>query len=179
MDKNSLRHTMAARRDSLEAAARILAGRHLLEKLKEMKEFQDSKWIYLYASYGSEVPAWEVLDYCLATRKKTALPRVLDRGKMEFYQISKREDLKEGFRGILEPQAGCPLVREAGLMILPGLAFDNKGGRLGYGGGYYDRYLSMKGDEHYIKIGACYTFQIIPSVPQDALDVKLDFILDL
>jgi 5-formyltetrahydrofolate cyclo-ligase len=111
------------------------------------------------------------------------LPRVGLDGKMDFVRIG--DDwgarLAPGFKGILQPEEGygelfVPLQGQDIFVIMPGLAFDSRGGRLGRGAGYYDRFLSAPGLERSIKIGVCWSVQIVPTVPTDHHDVTMDWI---
>lgn len=177
MNKRELRKTMSFLRNSEEGQVVSQGGSILLEELKKLEAFKKSRWIYLYASYGHEVSTWEVADYCFHLKKPAAFPKVLDKEHMEFYQVLGRSGLEQGFRGIWEPVNLCRPVREPGLMIMPGLAFDSHGNRLGYGGGFYDRYLCRYGSSNYYKIGAAYKNQMIDSVPADVYDIKMDLVL--
>ena len=85
--------------------------------------------------------------------------------------------LKEGFKGIMEPEGGKEVRPERGdLMLLPGLAFSWEGDRIGYGGGYYDRYLAICREQPY-KIGLCYPCQIHPKIPHEEFDIRMDELL--
>jgi len=111
------------------------------------------------------------------------LPRVGTDGAMEFMRIG--DDwgarLAPGFKGIMQPEEGygesfVPVQGQDVVVIMPGLAFDGHGRRLGRGAGYYDRFLSAPGLERAMKIGVCWSVQIVPMVPTDHHDVTMDWI---
>lgn len=145
-------------------------------RLVMLKEYKLAQTILLYASYNGEVETWAIIDHALQSGKEVALPRVNGR-EMEFYLIKGREDLESGTLGILEPKPTCTRVsfHRSCLVILPGLAFDRCGYRLGYGGGYYDRYLAR----HRVMgcIAIAYQEQIVDEVPYEITDFKMDMIV--
>jgi len=111
------------------------------------------------------------------------LPRIDDSGSMHFVQIADDwgAHIAHGPRGILQPKAGYgePFSVSSAdnlVAIIPGLAFDQTGQRLGRGAGYYDRFLATSGLESAIKIGVCWSVQIVPKVPTDPHDVRMDWI---
>ena len=99
------------------------------------------------------------------------LPVCREKGQMDAVRLYAREDLAPGAFGILEPRGEVVPPEEIDLVLCPGLAFDRRGGRLGYGGGYYDRYL---GKVHAFLLGICYTDCIVGAVPTGAHDVFMD-----
>jgi 5-formyltetrahydrofolate cyclo-ligase len=112
--------------------------------------------------------------------KKVYVPKVTDK-RIEFYRIYGFDFLTESRFGILEPDITRDLssyqITEKSLMILPGLAFDPLGNRIGYGAGYYDRYLNEKKSDHFIKIAIAYDFQIVEKIEVMDHDVRADIIL--
>jgi 5-formyltetrahydrofolate cyclo-ligase len=111
------------------------------------------------------------------------LPRVEDSGRMQFVRI--QDDwgarLSPGPRGIMQPGEECgeafaALPANDIFVIIPGLAFDQHGRRLGRGGGYYDRFLAQQGLENAIKIGVCWSMQVVQAVPTDLHDVRMDWV---
>lgn len=135
----------------------------------ELPEYQTADVVFAYVDCKNEVQTKRVIEQCWADGKKVAVPKVL--GKiMKYYQISSYDDLEEGYFGIKEPKYESleEMVCEDGLMILPGVAFDLQRHRVGYGGGFYDRYL----EEHpnMKKIAFAFEFQVYDKVPFETFD---------
>ncbi|NLC53125.1 MAG: 5-formyltetrahydrofolate cyclo-ligase [Firmicutes bacterium] len=131
-----------------------------------------------YSSFGHEVVTQPLLAGLLKAGFTLALPVVDQQNrKMEFRRVDRLETLTPGVYGILEPRNGqlcCP--EEIELFFIPGLAFDRQGNRLGRGGGYYDRYLSMIKPSA-VKIGLAFQIQIAAALPVDPHDIKVDAVL--
>lgn len=120
------------------------AGQAVKKKALAMKRVKTAGTVFLYASCKSEMPTKELLMALLLEGKQVAFPKV-NGERMDFYMVSAWEELMPGYHGILEPEPHGrePLLpKETDVMFVPGAVFDKKGGRIGYGGGYYDRYLS-------------------------------------
>lgn len=134
--------------------------------------------ILTFVNYSSECDTSNIINYCFENEIKIAVPRV--EGKyMDFYYISSINDLKPGTYGIMEPITNdlCVSDNNNTLIIMPGLIFDEKGGRIGYGGGYYDKYLSKR--NNFIKVAICFDFQIINDgkIIIEDYDIKPDIII--
>ena len=170
MNKQALRKEFI----SLRSFADFGEGEQCAVRLAELPAFQAARTVFCYASYGSELPTDAILALCRREGKRIALPRVLDRTTMRFYSA---EGVAPGYRGIPEPSLGEEILPQKGdLMLLPGLAFSRKGERLGYGGGYYDRYLASA-EEQPILCGVGFCCQLVDSLPTEAHDVRLDLVL--
>jgi len=130
--------------------------------------------VMLYASFRGEPETHGLIKKLLERKKRVALPKSQKNGVMEAYIVSALEKLVPATFGILEPPADVLLPQnEQQLILVPGAVFGRDGSRVGYGGGFYDRYLS--GCPQAIKAGLCYEFALIDCVPMDAHDVKMDF----
>ena len=144
LEKAALRRALLAKREGLPH--REAKSREIRRQVLELPQFHRAKALLLYLSMGSEVDTWGIFEQALAAGKEVFAPRCLDKqGHMAFYRVDSREDLVAGAFGLLEPDpARCPLWQgESGaLCLVPGLAFDEEGFRLGYGKGYYDRFLT-------------------------------------
>ncbi len=154
--------------------------------LKATEAWQNAQCVLLYLAFGSELNADPLIKAALKENKKVYAPRITDKN-MEFRRLNDcNGPFETGPFGIRQPQASAPLwdfLSAAGpsLIIVPGLAFDKRGGRLGRGGGYYDRFLSRVRQEAAaadktapLRIGYGYAEQIMESVPMDAHDECLD-----
>ena len=157
------------RADSITIAKRILS----------LKKVQKAETIFLYASYKNEVGTKKLIQKLLSMKKKVALPRVREK-EMDFFLIRSWEELVLGYQEILEPDGAGQIVvpKKEDVMIVPGVVFDRKGNRIGYGGGYYDRYLGQHEDTLPCLIGVGYEMQIFSDIiPTEPQDKSLDFIV--
>ncbi|MCI9642765.1 MAG: 5-formyltetrahydrofolate cyclo-ligase [Eubacterium sp.] len=139
--------------------------------------FIDASQILCYYPLDDEINTLPVIDAALKCGKKTALPYCMDdNGNMEFYYITSRNDLKTGSFGIMEPDLSvCEKVCDfsSSLCIVPAFSFDRNGFRLGYGKGYYDRFLKKF---TFNSIGLCYNNFLSDSLPVDHFDVAVKYI---
>jgi 5-formyltetrahydrofolate cyclo-ligase len=153
--------------DRVEKSAAI--GRHLAARLGPQPGL-----IMGFAPMRVE-PDW---TSALGPDWKLALPRI-DSGRMTFHRVSGLDGLTKGAHGVLEPAMGegteVPL-EEAAIVLVPGMAFDRAGGRLGRGGGFYDRLL-VEGHLRARRIAVCYTCQVVESVPVETHDMEVDAIV--
>ncbi len=139
--------------------------------------YDDADVIFTYWSMDREVCTHNLIRRALYDGKKVALPKCVDKeGNMKFYFINSLEDLSVGMYGIMEPSDKFPadIFGENSVCVVPGLSFDNYGFRLGYGKGYYDRFLnSFSG----IAVGFCYDECIAELLPRNEFDKKVDYII--
>lgn len=147
----------------------------ILDKLMNMEEYKQSTCIYAYASFKNEVMTKPIIQKALSEGKKVALPKVVGK-EIKFFYIESEKDLLESSYGILEPKEECEKAEDKNaLLIMPGVAFDKNNNRVGYGAGYYDKYLE-KPNNHY-KIALAYKFQVFESICYDEHDIKPDIVL--
>lgn len=177
MDKTELRKSLKKERNSLPKEIKNEFDMRIFQEIINSKVYEESQRVFIYVSYNSEVDTIPLIKYSLEKGKRVCVPRVLDKeGNMESLYIDSLGELREGMYGILEPvstKKASPIDIE--LVITPGLAFDKEGGRIGYGKGYYDRYLKLSNNA--IKMGVCYDFQVVPSLPTTKEDIKMDMII--
>jgi 5-formyltetrahydrofolate cyclo-ligase len=144
----------------------------LLEKLHLYKV------IMLYSALPDEVPTQTLMAALVAQGKTVLLPRVINEKDMELRRYTGPQDLQVGAYGIMEPTGERFTDHEAiDVAIVPGMAFDTEGHRLGRGKGYYDRFLSRVPYLH--KIGLCFSWQIVDCVPCDEHDIVMDEIIQI
>ena len=148
-----------------------------LEDLEKYPEFINAKTVFCYVSAKGEAGTHDLIR-TLLSKKEVVVPRCIDKeGNMTGVKIRSFDELKEGFFGILEPEISVEFPKDKiDFAIVPALAFDKEGYRLGYGKGYYDRFLS---DINPFKLGVCAKEFYLPSVPHDEFDVKMDSVLVL
>ena len=135
----------------------------------------EAQTIMAYYSLPDEVNTHALIDELVAEGKTVLLPKVTGPDTMEVRRYTGRADLQEGAYHILEP-VGEPFtdLSAIDLILVPGLAFDAAGHRLGRGRGYYDRFLHSKNRPYCVKIGVCFDFQKVDEVPVDAHDIAMD-----
>ena len=131
-----------------------------------------------YYSLPDEVNTHSLIDDLVSEGKTVLLPKVMGVDTMELRRYTGRDDLQEGVYHILEP-VGKPFTDYAAidLILVPGLAFDAAGHRLGRGRGYYDRFLHSRVGFYCVKIGICFDFQKVDEVPVDAFDIPVDKVI--
>ena len=174
MKKTEVRRWIREQKKQLTEEEEIKAGIRCSERLFERPEWKKADTILTYISYNHEMPTMFLIERALKEGKTVAAPRV--EGKtMEFYSFSSKEELHKSKMGIPEPD---PHRRPEGkeiLMIMPGVAFDRDKNRIGYGGGFYDRYLALHPE--YRKIAIAYDFQIVSELVREEFDQRPDLIL--
>lgn len=173
--KKNLRRDMKARRNALTNEEKSRAAEKCLAKLKELPAFIKADWIYAYIACRNELETADIIGWCLSHGKHVAVPKV--HGEiMHFYEITSLSDCIPGVFGILEPVGEVKdRVTTPGFMLVPGLAFDKGGNRLGYGGGFYDKYLSSH--EGIITAALGYDFQIVEKVPAESHDKRMNHLI--
>lgn len=181
--RKAIRTKYLEKRNRMEPEKRKAASGKIREWLFANKRYKAAGTVFVYASYKSEVETKDIIQGALRQGKRVAAPKVHGE-EMFFYEIQSWEELFPGYQGILEPQnvGKEPLVpTSSDVMIVPGSVFDYQGGRFGYGGGYYDKYLSKIQETYGYKpylIGLAFACQISPKkLPVEEHDKKIDCIL--
>jgi 5-formyltetrahydrofolate cyclo-ligase len=178
--KKDIRRKMISMREGMDEGEVMRRSEEIKRKVLELQEVRDARVIMLYASKGKEVRTDELISELLGMGKRVVLPKTEVEGRgITPVEISDPEkDLIPGNYGIREPRDCARRVNpeEIDLVIVPGIAFDRNGNRLGRGAGYYDRFLSMiKGK---VRIAAlAYSFQIVERVPSSDSDVPVDIVI--
>ena len=175
--KKVIRAQLLSKREQILAKDKKLWEEEIFRKLLLLPEYQNHDTLLLYVNYQSEVSTKKILEHSLKEKKRVFCPRVLSPQEMEFYEVKGMEDLKEGYRGILEPITTFAFSKnERALMILPLSAFDFLGNRLGYGKGYYDRY--RQDCAHLSAVGLAFQCQLWEGIlPAEDHDQKLDKVI--
>ncbi len=168
--KKEIRRLVKERRALLRPEEETENSRKILESLLSLPEYKKARQVFCYVDYNHEVHTWPILERAMADGKRTAVPKV--HGKdMVFYYIEKEEDLEPGYFGIREPKEGLPPAGgDSVLFIMPGVAFDRAHHRIGYGGGFYDRYLEAHPD--LCTAAVAYECQIFDQVPFEEFDIR-------
>lgn len=184
MLKNKLREALKAKRNSLSDDEMVRMSKVIKDQILGLDIYKSSSNILSFISFPKEVDTKELIKSALDCQKNIYAPRVGNKN-MDFYKINNLEDLITSKFGVSEPIPNPnnlfllneDRLKEKNIMIIPGLAFDSMGNRLGYGKGYYDEYLSRDYAKNFIKIAVAYDFQIIDEVPTDEYDIPVDFIV--
>ena len=164
------------------------SSRMICEKIIASEEYKKASEIYAYMALPDEVDLTDVIKQAIRDGKRVAVPKIIskDEGIMEFYYLDSQKALAEqtsgGAYGILEPDETLPATPDAAqktLILVPGRAFTKEGDRLGRGKGYYDRFLDKKRLPNITVAGVCFGFQVLPEIPTDPTDVKMDLIFKL
>lgn len=177
-EKEKIRRRILKLRNSLSPKERREKSKRIKEKLFTLFEFKTAKIVLLYAAKGSEVETKEIIQEALFSGEKVGLPITKEKDLL-FSQILNYEELSPSTFGILEPKKKYrPLpLKRIDLVIVPGIAFDIKGNRIGFGRGFYDRFLS-KIPKRILKIGLAFELQVISeSFPRNRRDVALNKII--
>ena len=179
--KKEIRKDILKKRDALSKKEIKEAEKRLLKVFISENLLYGAKNVLLFSSFGSEIPTGPIFDYCMKNKIWTYYPKVIG-DKIEFFHVYHPGFLEpNGFKGIKEPKgdsmkydyeyyAGQPFFNT--FIILPGVAFDKEGNRLGYGGGFYDRYLAEKPLLILNSIAIGYKMQEVPAIPVDEHDIK-------
>jgi len=173
IEKARLRKQLLDARDNLSLDFIKIASNRIRDNLRKIDFYRKATSIGVYYSIGSEVQTHDLLQEFFNQGKEFALPRV-DRNDLVFKKISGLEDLELGNFGVMEPKEKCETVKNVDVVLVPAIALTREGYRLGYGFGFYDRYLHGKKSK---KIGMTYAKQVLRSFPYDDHDVKMDCVV--
>lgn len=151
----------------------------IMNQLLRSEAVMTASEVFTYISFGSEVDTLGFIANCMLSGKKVYAPRVKEKGIMEFYLIDSLNQLIPGKYGILEPQSKVlhPFTGKGQIMVVPGVAFDWQKNRMGYGGGFYDRYFEKYPATMNHTMAVCYELQMITKVPCEAFDQKVNTII--
>lgn len=177
-EKKILRREFLAKRSAIPRADRDRISRELIKKFLATGIYRESKIIMAYASMPDEIQLQGLFAACFADKKFLAIPFIVGKGEMRAVEVPNFDALEIGDFNILTVRKELrKFVEPAQIdcVIVPGLAFDLNGGRLGLGGGYYDRFLPLAVNAK--KIALAYDFQLVEELPTAAHDVKIDAIL--
>ena len=178
--KSKLRYDYLKIRDKIEPALRHAYSNIILSRIKKLKEYENSQTVMFYLSYGSEVVTDVMINEFLADGKDVAVPVIQNPGDgiMTAVKINKLEDCYEKVYGIRQPEFDEDEVvskEEIDLIFVPGIVFDVNGYRVGYGKGYYDRWL--EGTDILKRVGLAFEVQLIDKIPNGQYDLPVGRIL--
>lgn len=179
--KKELRKIVLGRLDDMDDTVRTTASRTIIQEVTALTAYRESSVVLAYASFGSELQTDDFIRSVLEQGKTLVLPKI-NRAKkfLDLYEVDDPErDLEAGVWGIPEPRAGR--CRAVGLdavefVLVPGIAFDSCGGRLGHGAGFYDKLLGSS-DRHPYLVAGAFQNQMVEKVPVDQHDVLMDLVI--
>ena len=177
--KQRLRESLAARRRAVAPAEAEASAESVVGTLCADPLLAAANHVALYAALPDELPTHTLFARLAAAGKVLLLPRVEAEGRLAFRAVERWADLVRGGYGVLEPPEGSARIHlEAGdVALVPGVAFDPEGWRLGRGGGYYDRTFPPDAANPPLLYGLGYAFQVVASVPHDSRDRRMDAIV--
>ena len=178
--KQAMRTAVAAARDALDPGWRARASAALVERIAALSTYAAARTVLLTAPFRTEWDAGPLIARSLAAGKTVVLPRVDEGSRMlELKRVADPErDIVAGYRGLPEPDARCERVAASSIdwVLVPGIAFDRSGGRLGYGGGYYDRLLPAL-PARAARVAGAFSAQIVDAVPSAPHDITMDTVV--
>ena len=175
--KQDLRARSKERRRNMEAAEKQALDKAVAENVRRLKEYRPANTILVYMSTPIEVDTIQIIKNAWEDGKRVAVPRCIpDTRNMEFHYIDSFDCLSVGSFSVMEPDENLPVVTDFSgcLMIVPGMHFDMKGYRLGYGKGYYDRYMVRFTG---ISAGICYSSELKPFLYHGRYDRHVDIVV--
>ncbi len=175
MDKKALRAEIREKKRAMTEEEIVSRSARLGELFLASDAYKDAKTIYGYLPYNQEVRTIPMLAQALRDGKKVAVPKVIG-DTMVFIYMDDLSRVEKGYAGIPEPVDNEPVAgdKEA-LVLMPGLAFTKKGDRMGYGGGFYDKFLAA--EPNHPTLALCYAFQIVDELPTEEYDIPVDTVL--
>jgi 5-formyltetrahydrofolate cyclo-ligase len=177
--KRRLREQIARLRNDVPPADSARAGQLATRALMDLELTRRAERIALYAALPYELPTRPLFDAVVEKTGAALLPRTVDPLGLEFFAVECWEDLRPGGFGVLEPPNDGAAIRlmPGDLVVVPGVAFDEDGYRLGHGKGYYDRAFAAELGDAPTLVGFGYEFQIVDAVPHDHRDRQMDAIV--
>ena len=183
--KRELRRRILQKREALSAGERKRAATLITDRIAGHQWFYRCENLLIFVSYGSEIETKGIIQEAFKVSKKVFVPRVEGK-EIRFYRINRLDELREGYKGIPEPVHGLELFdydsmsvddRKKTLLIMPGVAFDAEKNRLGYGKGFYDRFLADKEELKLHSIAIGYRCQMTELVPHTEHDLRPDQVI--
>lgn len=175
MNKQELRRAIRERKRAMTEEEIVERSNALAEKFYHTPAYQAAATIYGYLPYNQEVRTVPMLQRALDEGKRVAVPKVYGE-EMRFIYLEDLTQVAKGYAGIPEPIADAPVAEDKqALVLMPGLAFDPQGHRIGYGGGFYDKFLAK--EPHHPTLALCYEFQMQAHLDTEEFDIPVDTVL--
>lgn len=173
-EKKQIRKQIFAARKAHTDAQIEEWSRMIADRVTTLPEYKDVKRILAYADYNHEVMTGFIIEAAWRDGKEVAVPKVVGQD-MVFYKLTDFAQLEKGYFGIPEPARGEIVQWEDAMMVMPGVAFDKENHRVGYGGGFYDRFLEKHPQIR--RVAVAFEFQMLPEVPTEPTDISPEIIV--
>ena len=175
MDKKELRRSIRERKRAMTEEEIVSRSEKLGELFLSSEAYKKAKTIYGYLPYNQEVRTVPMLEQALKDGKRVAVPKCYG-DEMKFIFMDDLSKVEKGYAGIPEPIADDPVADDTtALVLMPGMAFDPQGHRIGYGGGFYDKFLAA--EPNHPTLALCYEFQMLPQLETEAHDIPVDYVI--
>ena len=177
MDKKDLRKTLREKRKNIEKSKKVIYDKEISQKIIRSEYFEEAQQVLVFSSSDDEFDTRYIIERCRMENKRVFYPLCTDKdGHMKFFEVDSVGDLQVGMYGISEPKSYCKEYKpeENDIVIVPCLSVDEKGYRIGYGKGYYDRFLK---DFNGVSICPCYEEMLTDTIPTDEYDIKVNIIV--
>ena len=175
MDKKELRRQIRDQKRALTEAQINAASQRLGELFLGCPQYKAAKTIYGYLPYNQEVRTVPMLEQAMRDGKRVAVPKCYG-DQMRFIYMDDLSQVEKGYANIPEPIADEPVADDpTALVLMPGLAFTVDGKRMGYGGGFYDKFLAT--EPNHPTVALCYAFQMVEDLPTEEYDIPVDCVL--
>ena len=175
MDKKELRRSIREQKRAMTEAQIEEKSRKLTQLFLASEAYRNAETIYGYLPYNQEVRTVPLLEQALRDGKRVAVPKCYG-DEMRFIFMDDLAKVEKGYANIPEPISDAPIADDkTALVLMPGLAFDPEGHRIGYGGGFYDKFLSAEPDHPTLAL--CYDFQLLPKLETEEHDIPVDYVL--
>ena len=175
MNKQELRALVRSRKRAMTEAEIREKSENLTRQFLATEEYRKARSIYGYLPYNQEVRTVPLLEQALRDGKRVAVPKCYG-DEMRFIWLEGLTAVEKGYAGIPEPIADGPLADDpTGLVLMPGMVFDPQGHRIGYGGGFYDKFLEK--EPLHPKVALCYDFQVVEHLETEEFDIPVDKVI--
>ena len=175
MDKKELRRQIREQKRAMREEQIVSASARLGELFLACPQYQAAKTIYGYLPYNQEVRTVPMLEQAMRDGKRVAVPKCYG-DEMRFIYMEDLSQVEKGYANIPEPIADDPVADDpTALVLMPGMAFTTDGKRMGYGGGFYDKFLAA--EPNHPTVALCYAFQMVEDLPTEDYDIPVDCVL--
>ncbi len=176
MTKNELRDMVRKKKRAMTKEEIAEKSEKLVSALLDTDLYRNAKTIYGYLPYNQEIRTAPLLEQALKDGKRIAVPKCYDRGVMLFIYLDDLTQVAKGYSNILEPIYDEPVADdETALVLMPGMVFDYEGHRIGYGGGFYDRFLEK--EPNHPTVALAYDFQMVDHLETEEFDIPVDRVI--
>ena len=175
MNKQELRRSIREQKRAMTEEEIVSRSAKLAELFYASEAYRQARTIYGYLPYNQEVRTVPMLERAMKEGKRVAVPKCYG-DEMKFIYMDDLSKVEKGYANIPEPIADEPVADdETALVLMPGLAFDPQGHRIGYGGGFYDKFLAQ--EPNHPTLALCYEFQMLPHLETEEFDIPVDCVL--